>query len=192
MLFDKNVRGKGVKSACNGKKKSVKSSVKKFKVNASTGDIKYTKKPVTAAESYGWELDSADAWEAYEFACEYFGKENLDDQIVSGLSTDELAESLVYIFRMNDFNEWYEQNGEGDEDDDEKEWDEYDFVLNDAEVGFDDFDEEVEYFREHKDELSEDDLGVIYSDAKLLKEDDIAQEVNDFIEEKFYSEDEEE
>ena len=295
MLFDKNVRGKGVKSACNGKKKSVKSSVKKFKVNASTGDIKYTnkpvtasqkwtlvdyfdvwgnpedgfevnnlskefddlviaddatnedlvdylisigyltpdakgkvevedmgdmieftvaetgepicrleptyevtsstkrkaKKPVTAAESYGWELDSADAWEAYEFACEYFGKENLDDQIVSGLSTDELAESLVYIFRMNDFNEWYEQNGEDDEDEDEKDYDEYIYVLEDAEVGFDYFEEEVDYYRDHKDELSYDDLKQVYDDAVLHKRANIADEVAITIHERFADEEEE-
>lgn len=189
MLFDKNVRGKGVKSACNGKKKSVKSSVKKFKVNASTGDIKYTKKPVTAAESYGWELDSADAWEAYEFACEYFGKENLDDQIVSGLSTDELAESLVYIFRMNDFNEWYEQNG-GDDEEDEKDYDEYEFVLYDAEVGFDEFDDEVKYYRSHKDELSYDDLKTVYDDAVVYEDEQVADEVAGTIHERFADEEE--
>ena len=185
MLFDKNMRSKG-------KKKSVKASnnTKKFKVSASTGKVQYTKKPVTAAESYGWVVESWDAQEAYEFACEYFGKENLDDQIVTSMGNDELAESLAFIFRMNDFREWDEYKGNNDDDDDEKDWDEYDFVLNDAEVGFDDFDEEVEYYREHKDELSEDDLGTIYSDATSLKKDDIAEEVNDFIEEKFYSEDE--
>lgn len=155
-------------------------------VNAST--TARNKKPVMAADNYGWVVDSNEAWDAYNFACEYFGKEQLDAEIVEGLSTDELAESLAFIFRMNDFQEWYDQNGSSD--DDEKDWDEYDFVLEDAEVGFDDFDEEVEYYREHKDELSEDDLGTIYSDAKLLKKDDIAEEVNDFIEEKFYSEDE--
>lgn len=188
MLFDKSVRD-NVKSACGKKKKAVKSNVKKFKVNASTGDIKYTKKPVTAAESYGWVVESWEAQEAYDMACEYFGKENLDDQIVTSLGNDELAECLAFIFRMNDFREWDERNGG---DDDEKEWDEYDFVLNDAEVGFDDFDEEVEYYREHKDDLSEDDLYQVYEDATLLKKEDIANEVDDFINEKFYSEDEEE
>lgn len=176
-----------------GKKKSVKASkdnVKKFKVSASTGNIKYTKKPVTAAESYGWVVESWDAQEAYEFACEYFGKENLDDQIVTSMSSDELAESLAFIFRMNDFREWDEYKGNNDDDDDEKDWDEYDFVLNDAEVGFDDFDEEVEYYQEHKDELSEDDLYQIYKDANLLKKSDIADEIDEFIQEKFYPEDE--
>ena len=149
------------------------------------------RRPVKAAESYGWEVDSSEAWEAYEFACDYFGKENLDDQIVSGLGTDELAEALVYIFRMNDFREWDERNGDEDEYDEDTPWDEKDFVLNDAEVGFDWFEEEVEYYREHKDELSEDDLYQIVEDAQLLKHPDIEEEVQNFIEEKFYSEEEE-
>ena len=84
MLHDKSIRDK---------KKSVKSACK-------------SKKPVKAAESYGWVVDENEAWEAYEFACEYFGKDNLDDQIVTSLGVDELASSLAFIFRMNDFREW--------------------------------------------------------------------------------------
>ena len=84
MLHDKSIRDK---------KKSIKSACK-------------SKKPVKAAESYGWVVDENEAWEAYEFACEYFGKDNLDDQIVASLDEDELASSLDYIFRMNDFREW--------------------------------------------------------------------------------------
>ena len=94
MLFDKKYidkRKKNVKSAC-GKKKSVK-----------------------AAESYGWEVDSSEAWETYELACDYFGKEYVDDSIVQGLSTDELAESLAYMFRM----EGYDPRDPEDEDDDD-------------------------------------------------------------------------
>ena len=73
---------------------------------------KINRRPVKAAESYGWVVDENEAWEAYEFACDYFGKENLDDQIVSSLSVDELASSLAFIFRMNDFREWEERNEE--------------------------------------------------------------------------------
>ena len=96
MLFDKSVRDK---------KKSVKSACK-------------SKKPVKAAESYGWVVDDNEAWEAYEFACEYFGKDNLDDQIVTSLGVDELASSLAFIFRMNDFREWeqYKDGTLGEED----------------------------------------------------------------------------
>lgn len=120
MLFDKSIRDKAVKSACGKKKKAIKSSVKKFKVAASTGKVQYTKKSVTAAESYGWVVEDHQAWEAYEFACDYFGKEYLDDQIVSGLSSEELAASLAFIFRMNEFREWEDYiNGDGEDDEDE-------------------------------------------------------------------------
>lgn len=74
-----------------------------------------TRKPITAAESYGWVVEESEAWEAYEFACDYLGKETVDAEIIQGLSTDELAESLAYMFRMYDFREWYNRNGE-DED----------------------------------------------------------------------------
>lgn len=85
----------------------------KMKRNSIEANKKSAKRrPVKAAESYGWVVDENEAWEAYEFACDYFGKENLDDQIVSSLSVDELASSLAFIFRMNDFREWEERNEE--------------------------------------------------------------------------------
>lgn len=74
------------------------------------------KRPIKAAESYGWVVNEDEAWDAYEFACDYFGKENLDDQIVGCLSVDELAKCLAFLFRMNDFREWEERdNDEYDE-----------------------------------------------------------------------------
>lgn len=73
------------------------------------------RRPIKSAESYGWVVDESEAWEAYEFACDYLGKETVDEEIIRGLSTDELAESLAYMFRMYEFNEWYDRNGE-DED----------------------------------------------------------------------------
>lgn len=79
-------------------------------VKAST---KSHKRPVKAAESYGWVVDENEAWEAYEFACDYLmDKADLDAEIVDGLSVDELASSLAFIFRMNDFREWEERNSE--------------------------------------------------------------------------------
>lgn len=72
------------------------------------------KKSVKAAESYGWVVDENEAWEAYDFACEYFGKDELDAEIVQNLSVDELASSLAFIFRMNDFREWVERNNDED------------------------------------------------------------------------------
>lgn len=82
-------------------------SNKKKSVTANTK----VRRPVMAGESYGWVVEPDEAYEAYEFACEYFGKEDLDSQIVDCLSSDELSDNLAYIFRMNDFDEWYNRNG---------------------------------------------------------------------------------
>ena len=79
----------------------------------------YNAKPITAAESYGWVVEDSEAWEAYDFACEYFGEDNLNGQIIGCLSYDELAACLAYIFRMNDFREWEQyKNGEEEEEED--------------------------------------------------------------------------
>lgn len=63
-------------------------------------------KAITAAENYGWVVEDWDAQEAYEFACEYLGKEYIDDSIIQAISNEELASCLAFIFRMNDFREW--------------------------------------------------------------------------------------
>lgn len=73
------------------------------------------KRLVKEGESYGWVVDSSEAWEAYEFACDYLGKDYLDGQIVSSLGTESLAESLEYIFRIHDFNDWKERNNDNGE-----------------------------------------------------------------------------
>lgn len=69
---------------------------------------------LTEAESEGWVVENDEALEAYDFACEMFGKEKLDSEIVNSLGTEELAECLAYIFRMYDFDEW-KQHKEGRE-----------------------------------------------------------------------------
>ncbi len=61
------------------------------------------------AENYGWVVESGDVYEAYAFACDALEKENVDDAIVSCLSSDELAEILAYLFRMWDFKEYYDE-----------------------------------------------------------------------------------
>lgn len=77
---------------------------------------------LTEAESYGWVVEDWDAIEAYEFACEYMGKEYVDGAIVDTLSSEDLASSLAYLFRMWDFREWEaHKNEEEDEEDDEYE-----------------------------------------------------------------------
>ena len=73
------------------------------------------KRNLKEAENYGWVVEDWQAREAYDFACEYFGKEDLDDQIVGAISNEELAACLAFIFRMNDFREWDEYL-EGQED----------------------------------------------------------------------------
>ena len=78
-------------------------------------------KVITAAESYGWVVNDWEAHEAYEFACEYFGEEDLNKQIVDCMSSEELAACLAFIFRMNDFREWEDRDKEDDEEDDESE-----------------------------------------------------------------------
>lgn len=62
------------------------------------------------ANNYGWVVESRDAHKAYDFACEHFDIDDLNSQIVQSLSSDELAESLAYIFRMHDFREWEQFN----------------------------------------------------------------------------------
>ena len=79
------------------------------------------RRPIKAAESYGWVVENWEAREAYDFACEYFGEEDLNAHIVGCLSDDELAACLAFLFRMNDFREWDERN---EEDEDEEDWEE--------------------------------------------------------------------
>ena len=76
-----------------------------YDVEAST---RTRKRSITAAESYGWVVESYEANEAYDLAAEYFGEEDLNAQIVKSLGSDELAACLAFIFRMNDFREWDE------------------------------------------------------------------------------------
>ena len=79
------------------------------------------RRPIKAAESYGWVVNDWEARDAYDFACEYFGEEDLNSQIVGCMSSEELAACLAYLFRMNDFREWDERN---EEDEDETDWEE--------------------------------------------------------------------
>lgn len=70
--------------------------------------VKSSKRPIKSAVDGGWEVDSSEANDAYDFAMEYFGEDELNRQIIQALGTDELAACLAYIFRMNDFREWDE------------------------------------------------------------------------------------
>lgn len=77
---------------------------------------KFQKRRMTEAENYGWVVDENDAWEAYELYCEYKGKDYVDSAIVDTLSVDELASSLAFLFRNDDFREW-DRYKNGDDDD---------------------------------------------------------------------------
>lgn len=71
-----------------------------------------SRRAIKSAESYGWVVDSSDANRALDMWIETVGEEYAYKDVVDTLSTDELAEAMAYIFRMNDFREW---NGEDEE-----------------------------------------------------------------------------
>lgn len=77
--------------------------------------LEAVKQSLKEAENNGWVVEDDDAWEAYEFACDRMGKETVDNAIIRALSYKQLAECLAYIFRMYDFDEWHEFNGEDNE-----------------------------------------------------------------------------
>lgn len=70
------------------------------------------RKMISEAENGGWVVETNEAMDAYELACDRLGKETVDDAIVRSLGTEQLAESLAYIFRMYDFREWGERFGD--------------------------------------------------------------------------------
>lgn len=109
---------------------------KKFKVFASKNDgavvsktvlsakkSAKSKRPIKAAESYGWVVDDWEAQEAYDFAIEsgWWDEASLNADIVKAISQEELAACLAFIFRNNDFQEWNERNDSDDDDEYEEE-----------------------------------------------------------------------
>lgn len=54
----------------------------------------------------GWEVDSSEAQEAYNFAVDNLGEETINNAIIKCLSSETLAACLAYVFRMYDFREW--------------------------------------------------------------------------------------
>ena len=68
------------------------------------------RKMINEGESYGWIVEPEEAQEAYNFAIEYFGEEELNKAIVRCLGDSALSDCLAYIFRMNEFDEWYNRN----------------------------------------------------------------------------------
>ena len=68
------------------------------------------RKMINEGESYGWIVEPEEAQEAYNFALEYLGEEELNKAIVRCLTDSALSDCLTFIFRMYEFNEWYERN----------------------------------------------------------------------------------
>lgn len=64
---------------------------------------------IKEATNYGWTVEDSKAWDAYDFACEYFGEDYVDNAIVHTLSNEELASSLAFLFRMWDFRQYYDE-----------------------------------------------------------------------------------
>ena len=59
-------------------------------------------------ESEGWVVESEQAQDAYNLACDEMGKEYVDASIVRCLGDNTLSDCLAYLFRMWDFREWNE------------------------------------------------------------------------------------
>ena len=80
---------------------------------------KVGRRPVKAAESYGWVVDDWRAQEAYDFAIDsgWWNEADLNADIVKAISQEELAACLAFIFRNNDFQAWNEYSEGSDEED---------------------------------------------------------------------------
>lgn len=95
-----------------------------MKINRKKNNIKSNRKinrrPIKAAESYGWVVDDWRAQEAYDFAIDsgWWNEADLNADIVRAISQEELAACLAFIFRNNDFQAWNEYS-EGSDDEDE-------------------------------------------------------------------------
>lgn len=84
------------------------------------------KKPFTArrkkaGESYGWVVDSADAYDALDKFVDAYGTEEALDAITRAMGRDELADNLAYIFREYDFKEGCSDYEDDEEYEEEKE-----------------------------------------------------------------------
>ena len=71
-----------------------------------------SRRAIKSAESYGWVVDSSDASRALDMWIEAVGEELAYKDVVDTLGSDELAEAMAYIFRMNDFREWDNKDDE--------------------------------------------------------------------------------
>lgn len=90
---------------------------RKFDTHKFYNSIKTESKKRSVKESYS-DIWSDNAWDAYDIAMEYLGAEGLCEALAKAMGTDELANNLKYIFRVNEIPFM------DDEDEDEEEFDE--------------------------------------------------------------------
>lgn len=64
------------------------------------------KRALKEAENGGWVVENNEVNEAMEMAIQHFGEEYVNESIVRTLGSEQIAESLAYLFRMWDFREW--------------------------------------------------------------------------------------
>ena len=69
--------------------------------------------------NYGWNLISGTEYDALDEYVEAMGAKAALESITKAMPTQELKETLEYIFRNEDFNSIYLENHRGDEDDED-------------------------------------------------------------------------
>lgn len=69
-----------------------------------------------AGESYGWVVNSEDAWDKLTLWEETVGAEQALRDVAKAMGDEELSECLAYIFRMNDFKEGCSDTDDEDSD----------------------------------------------------------------------------
>ena len=81
--------------------------------------LHYLKKKNEKNEDYGWEIIRGKEFEAFEEYVELVGEKHALDSIVRAMGTEELGNTLAFIFRNEDFNNSsYLVNDDSDEEDD--------------------------------------------------------------------------
>lgn len=82
----------------------------------------FTARRKKAGESYGWVVDSADAYDALDKFVDAYGTEEALDAITRAMSNDDLSDTLAYIFREYDFKEGCSDYEEDEEYEEEEEY----------------------------------------------------------------------
>lgn len=58
-------------------------------------------------ENYGWQIERGKEWDAYEEALETFGAEKFANEMAKAMGSNELGETLEFIFRQWDYDSPY-------------------------------------------------------------------------------------